>query len=270
MREQVFWGWGEPGAGPALPEHADAFLREELGRARRGASTRRWRSRTCALPRAARCPRRRARPRAAVGAEHVLDDRETRVLRCRGKSYLDLLAQRAGDCEARARRGRAPARPRPRSRRCCARARRRGVAVVPFGGGTSVVGGLEAARDGLRGRRLARPRARWTRLVSVDERSLTAVLEPGHAAAGGRARAARARAHARARPAELRVGDGRRLRRDPLGRAVLDRARADRRERGRAALRDARRRAGHARRARERRRARRCASWWSAPRARSA
>ena len=30
-REQVFWGWGEPGAGPTLPEHAGALLHEELG-----------------------------------------------------------------------------------------------------------------------------------------------------------------------------------------------------------------------------------------------
>ena len=30
-REQVFWGWGEPGAGPSLPPHADALLREQLG-----------------------------------------------------------------------------------------------------------------------------------------------------------------------------------------------------------------------------------------------
>ena len=30
-REQVFWGWGEPGAGPSLGEHAAALLRSELG-----------------------------------------------------------------------------------------------------------------------------------------------------------------------------------------------------------------------------------------------
>ena len=30
-REQVFHGWGEAGAGPALPEHAAALLRSELG-----------------------------------------------------------------------------------------------------------------------------------------------------------------------------------------------------------------------------------------------
>ena len=30
-REQVFWGWGEPGAGPSLSETAAGFLRTELG-----------------------------------------------------------------------------------------------------------------------------------------------------------------------------------------------------------------------------------------------
>ena len=30
-REQVFWGWGEPGAGPSLPEHARELLQGELG-----------------------------------------------------------------------------------------------------------------------------------------------------------------------------------------------------------------------------------------------
>jgi len=30
-REQVFWGWGEPGAGPSLSEAAAGFLRTELG-----------------------------------------------------------------------------------------------------------------------------------------------------------------------------------------------------------------------------------------------
>ena len=30
-REQKFWGWGEPGAGPRLPDHAAGLLREWLG-----------------------------------------------------------------------------------------------------------------------------------------------------------------------------------------------------------------------------------------------
>ncbi len=112
---------------------------------------------------------------------------------------------------------------------CCRRATRPGVAVVPFGGGTSVVGGLEPLRGpfgalisldlGADGRAARRRRA----LAHRDARARAA-------AAGGRPRARRPRAHARARAAELRVGDGRRLRRHPLGRPGLDRARPDRRE----------------------------------------
>ena len=89
----MFWGWGEPGAGPSLPAHADAFLRDELGLAGGVVETpvalADVRLRAPELPAAVR----RALE-AAVGAEHVLDDAATRVLRCRGKSYLDLLAQR--------------------------------------------------------------------------------------------------------------------------------------------------------------------------------
>ena len=82
-----------------------------------------------------------------------------------------------------------------------------GVAVVPFGGGTSVVGGLEPERGGARRARLARPRPAWTGVLGVDERSLTAVLEPGlRLPEADRALAAHG-LHARPRAAELRVGD---------------------------------------------------------------
>jgi alkyldihydroxyacetonephosphate synthase len=53
-----------------------------------------------------------------------------------------------------------------------------GVALVPFGGGTSVVGGLVARRDGYAGV-LALDLRRLDRLVSVDTGSGTAVLEAG-------------------------------------------------------------------------------------------
>ena len=53
-----------------------------------------------------------------------------------------------------------------------------GVAVVPFGGGTSVVGGLEAPREGFAGV-VSLDLGRMDRLESVDERSLTAVFAPG-------------------------------------------------------------------------------------------
>ena len=171
MREQKFWGWGEPGAGPRLPSHAAALLRAELGLSGevvdRPVALEAVRLRAPALPAALRLDR----------IAEVADDREARVLRCRGKSYLDLLAQRAGDCLS------APdavVRPRDEGQvaavlRACAEA---AVAVVPFGGGTSVVGGLEAARDGFEGV-VSLDLGRMDRVLAVDARSLTAVLEPG-------------------------------------------------------------------------------------------
>jgi alkyldihydroxyacetonephosphate synthase len=118
-----------------------------------------------------------SRLEAIVGRDAVRTDREARVLRCRGKSYLDLLAQRAGDCENAPDAVVAPADHDQVSAvlQACAEA---GVAVVPFGGGTSVVGGLEP----LRGRfdaAISLDLGRMDRLVTVDETSLTAVFQPG-------------------------------------------------------------------------------------------
>ena len=67
------------------------------------------------------------------------------MLRCRGKSYLDLLAQRAGDCEHAPDAVVAPA-DHDQVLAVLQVCNEAGVAVVPFGGGTSVVGGLEPLR----------------------------------------------------------------------------------------------------------------------------
>jgi alkyldihydroxyacetonephosphate synthase len=175
-REQVFWGWGEPGAGPRLPEHATGFLREELGVSGevvdRPVALADVRLREPALDATLL-----AALRAQVGEDGVRQDREARVLRCRGKSYVDLLAQRAGACED------APdavVAPRDHDEvlgvlRICAEA---GVAVVPFGGGTSVVGGLEPDRAGLRAL-VSLDVGRMDGVGRVDRQSLTAVLGPG-------------------------------------------------------------------------------------------
>ena len=149
------------------------------------------------------------------------------MLRCRGKSYLDLLAQRAGDCEQAPDAVVAPA---TTTRtlavlQACAEA---GIAVVPFGGGTSVVGGWSRTAGG--STRWSRSTSGgWTALESRRRESLTAVFEPGMRLPEADRALGAARADARARPAELRVGDGRRLRRDALGRPGLDRPRPDRR-----------------------------------------
>ena len=165
------------------------------------------------------------------------DDAAARVGRCRGKSYLDLLRQRAGDCED------AP------------------DAVVAPGSAAGGAGGPLRVQRGGRGGRAVRRRDERRRRARAAARALRRARVAGprapggpraarralarsrgwgrDAAARGRPRAGAARLHARAHAAELRVGDGRRLRGDALGRPVLDRARADRGERRRAALRDA-------------------------------
>jgi len=112
-----------------------------------------------------------------VGADHVLTDHETRLHRTRGKSTPDLLKLRAGDGS-----DSPDAVVRPGTHDEVAAlidwAVQRHVAVVPFGGGTSVVGGLAARRDGYAGV-ISLDLLRFDKLVEVDRTSMTAVLEPG-------------------------------------------------------------------------------------------
>ena len=175
-REQVFWGWGEPGAGPSLPDHAAAFLRSELGV--EGAVV----SRPVALEEVrlrepALAPATRERLAGIVGEAGVRDDTAARVGRCRGKSYLDLLRQRAGDCEDAPDAVVAPGTA-AEVQAVLYACSEEGVAVVPFGGGTSVVGGLEP----LRGRYealVSLDLGRLDGIESLDERSQLAWLRAG-------------------------------------------------------------------------------------------
>ncbi|MCW2866313.1 MAG: putative FAD-linked oxidoreductase, partial [Marmoricola sp.] len=112
-----------------------------------------------------------------VGPAHVLTDDATRRLRTRGKSTPDLLRARAGDLAD------APdAVVRPASHdevvAVLAWAVDHHVAVVPFGGGTSVTGGLVARREGYAGV-VSLDLGRLDRLLAVDPVSMTAVLQPG-------------------------------------------------------------------------------------------
>lgn len=114
---------------------------------------------------------------AIVGTDHVLADDETRRLRTRGKSTPDLLRARAGDLTD------APdvvVRPADHEevQRLLEWASTERVAVVPFGGGTAVTGGLVAARDGFAGV-VSLDLRRLDALLEVDEASMTATLQPG-------------------------------------------------------------------------------------------
>jgi alkyldihydroxyacetonephosphate synthase len=115
--------------------------------------------------------------RRLVGEEHVRADRQTRIRHTRGRSTPDLLRIRAGDALD------APdavALPADHDQvaavvEWCSDL---GVALVPHGGGTSVVGGLTARREGFAGL-LAVDLCRLDRLLAVDPVSRTATLEAG-------------------------------------------------------------------------------------------
>jgi alkyldihydroxyacetonephosphate synthase len=165
-----WWGWGAPDKRNELADGAKAMLRDELGAAEPADPVA---LESVRLPDAEEIPQA---VRAAVGAGAVLEGTEDRLLRSGGKSYPDLFRARTGAVEA------APdAVLLPVSSgevaavlEACASA---GVAVVPFGGGTSVVGGVDA----LRGEHRAVIALDLSRMRScdVDPVSLTARLGPG-------------------------------------------------------------------------------------------
>ncbi len=170
-RDAKWWGWGDPGVSPELDDAALATLRERVGEL--GA--------TAPVPELDRLelPAPEPLPSAlveAVGEENVFAGAEDRLRHATGCGYADLARLRAGALEA------APdavllppdAATVKRVLDVCAT---EGVAVVPFGGGTSVVGGIEPLR-GAHGRLISLDLARL-RGVEVDKHSLTARLGAG-------------------------------------------------------------------------------------------
>jgi alkyldihydroxyacetonephosphate synthase len=165
-----WWGWGDPELRLDLPSGAVAALREELGVESEDAAE------PVSLEQVS-LPEPRPIPDAVRSAAgEVLDGVENRLRRAAGRSYPDLIRLRTGQLE------RAPdAILRPADAAAveavlaaCAAG---GVAVVPYGGGTSVVGGLDAFADGhsaVVSLDLARLRS-----VDLDAISLTATLGPG-------------------------------------------------------------------------------------------
>ena len=170
-----WWGWGEDSGAVALPAAALELLRSELGAS--GSRRDPVPLEEVRLPEPRLPPAARERIVAAVGEGSVADDRLSRVTHAVGRSYPDLVRIRSGDAS------RAPdAVVSPDSAEqvaavlsACSEAQ---VAVVPFGGGTSVVGGVKPVRGrfeavvslDLRG---------LDRVLSVDPVSLTATLEGG-------------------------------------------------------------------------------------------
>src|SRR3954451_19718937 len=165
--------WGDPARAHALPETARGLVEMVFPLSDRTVDE----SALPTLPTPTLTADVLAAFAAVVGDEQVLTDDETRRIRTRGKSTPDLLRARAGDL------GDAPdAVVRPGSaeevQRVLGVAGEQRVAVVPFGGGASVVGGIVARRDGFAGV-VSLDLGRMKRLLAVDPVSMTATLEPG-------------------------------------------------------------------------------------------
>src|SRR6478752_1927336 len=162
--------WGDPDAAADLPEGARSLVEAVFGPATTAEP----------VPGALAAPALSADLLAAlgdaVGEAYVSTDDDLRRHRTRGKSTPDLLRARAGDLTD------APdAVVRPANDEevaaVLALAVQHHAAVVPFGGGTCVTGGLAARRDGYAGV-VSLDLVRLTS-VSVDLVSMTAILGPG-------------------------------------------------------------------------------------------
>ncbi|MEV4574233.1 FAD-binding oxidoreductase [Nonomuraea jabiensis] len=172
----MLWsGWGDPALARELPSGVRALLRDFLGV--RAPDVPAVGLESVRLPPVALPEPLLGLLAEVVGSAYVLTSHEARVRHTRGKSTPDLLRMRAGDGSA------APdAVVLPGSHeevaellRVCSAER---VAVIPFGGGTSVVGGLTASGAGFTGV-IALDLGRLDRLLSVDAESLVASFEPG-------------------------------------------------------------------------------------------
>lgn len=172
---QEWNAWGVAEAASPVPEEVRALIEQFLGVARRDtpsadrSEVRVGESQLDAEMRAALA--------AIVGDDGVRIDDDIRLLHAGGKSTPDLLRRREGEAES------APdavVLPGSHEQVCellalCARHR---VAVVPFGGGTSVVGGVEPVRAGFQAV-IAVDLRLLNGLLDLDAESQTATLQAG-------------------------------------------------------------------------------------------
>ncbi|HXA55063.1 MAG TPA: FAD-binding oxidoreductase [Solirubrobacteraceae bacterium] len=135
-----WWGWGDPGHPPALGQGMLRLLRDTVGTAQKPrppVALARVKLAPAALPDGVR-----GELQALLGADGVREDHAERVAHAAGRGYPDLVRLRSGEPQGAPDAvvyPRTPAELRELLALCC----KRSLAVVPFGGGTSVVGGVE-------------------------------------------------------------------------------------------------------------------------------
>jgi alkyldihydroxyacetonephosphate synthase len=170
-RDSKWWGWGDPAIEPQLDPAVVSMLRSELGELQ--AWQRPGQPEEVALPKAQGLP-----PSIAelVGSGQVLSGHEDRLRHAAGQGYVDLARLRLGRLDEAPDAVVLPADAK-QVRTLLAICAAERIAVVPFGGGTSVVGGV-APQRGSHERLISLDLARL-RAAAVDARSMTALLGAG-------------------------------------------------------------------------------------------
>jgi alkyldihydroxyacetonephosphate synthase len=170
-RDSKWWGWGDPSIAPELDAEALGVLRERIGELEPWPLAAELEG--FALPDPQPLPAALAE---VVGAEHFSTSQEDRLRHATGRGYADLARLRGGRLDDAPDAVLTPS-DADALRRVLDVCASEGIAVVPFGGGTSVVGGVEPLR-GPHGRLVSLDLSAL-RGVAVDSRSLTATLGAG-------------------------------------------------------------------------------------------
>jgi alkyldihydroxyacetonephosphate synthase len=168
--QMKWWGWGDPARRVPVPGRALSLIRDELGPAEP--------SRVVDLEQVSMPEPRPVGSEVidAVNRASVLTSHDHRLRRAAGRGYPDLVRLRAGRLEAAPDAVVLPGNA-ERVARLLEVCSRQSIAVVPFGGGTSVVGGVEPVSG--RHAAVIALDTRRIRGIEIDRRSMTATLGAG-------------------------------------------------------------------------------------------
>jgi alkyldihydroxyacetonephosphate synthase len=170
-----WWGWGDPRHPQGLPPHALGFLRDTVGVAARPSAP--VALEHVELEASSISANALALLREILGEGHVRDDHNDRVSHAAGKGYPDLVRLRAGRPLGAPDAVLYPS-TREQLRALLSLCARESLAVVPFGGGTSVVGGVEPLRGSHRAV-VALDMGRLTNILEFDECSRMVTVQAG-------------------------------------------------------------------------------------------
>lgn len=171
------WGWAAADkAPPPPPDEAWTWMAQEMGVPALLATPAREAG-TVPLPPSKLTERDLAQLRIVLGGDAVRTDDAERLFHARGRSYLDLLLLRAGALPALPDAVLYPA-DAAAVLSALAFAQEQDLAIVPFGGGSSVVGGVSPER-GTKRAVLTLDLSHMDKLTAVDPVAMTATAEAG-------------------------------------------------------------------------------------------